>query len=156
MAEAYLTRRGTTKLRSKYVFPHIVLLSQEDNYSYIVTGKLHSKLHSNNCLNRSLLHPRSLLSSEVGEPQWNVTSVGHILTSCIHIAAIMADSIPLNPVRKNSKKIAYYNAASSTRYEAFLFPSVAYMSLKQCGLLGAIDAFVFCVQRLHWALSLAW
>ncbi|KAL2080130.1 hypothetical protein ACEWY4_023923 [Coilia grayii] len=30
----------------------------------------------------------------------------------------MADSIPLNPVRKNSKKIAYYNAARSARYQS--------------------------------------
>ncbi|XP_063042011.1 probable phospholipid-transporting ATPase IIB [Engraulis encrasicolus] len=35
----------------------------------------------------------------------------------------MADSIPLNPVRKNSKKIAYYNAASSTRYQSEDEPS---------------------------------
>ncbi|XP_031441634.1 probable phospholipid-transporting ATPase IIB [Clupea harengus] len=30
----------------------------------------------------------------------------------------MADSIPLNPVRKNSKKIAYYNAGRAARYQA--------------------------------------
>ncbi|XP_041932103.1 probable phospholipid-transporting ATPase IIB isoform X3 [Alosa sapidissima] len=35
----------------------------------------------------------------------------------------MADSIPLNPVRKNSKKIAYYNAGRAARYQSEDEPS---------------------------------